>query len=170
MAYEKGFKVVQNFPLGIQSVNRAAANNAAIFTTLTAKHSNGVNGVSAPGISTQFGRHLDVRVAQSVAMFRVLSDGFGTNYLQPADDMAGALTGSVMPTRLGTGAWRIYVQTSQLYGAVATPVSSSASDYKATCRVVSGTTGGYLDVSTWDVATAARADMDFSLVIWGIPS
>jgi hypothetical protein len=167
MAYEKGFKVTQDFALGIQSVNRAIENNEVLFSSWTSKHSNGIDGVSQPGLGFQFGRHNDILVARSVTHYTVETDTGGGLYLQFDPDVRGALTSTYQPVALGTGQWRIYVQSPNIFGAVATPAATSAA-YKATCRAVSSPGGAsYVDVSVWNVPSAAlAADVGFTLVVW----
>lgn len=167
MAYEKGFKVTQDFALGIQSVNRGIANNEALRDLWTTRHSEGINGISAPGLAFQFGRHDDILVARSVTHFTVATDSGGTKYLIFDAEMRGALTSTYQPQRLGTGHWRIYVQSPNIFQAVATPYEASSTGYKANCRIVTAANGlPYVDVSTFNINTATRADIDFSLVVW----
>lgn len=165
MSYAKLPTTVQDHAIGFQSVNQATNNNSALFVQFRAKHSIGIDGNSPYGQPTKaVGRHDDILIARSVAELDV-DTTLPTPALQVI--LLGPLFGPFVYTRLGTGQWQIFLSTAQLFGAVALLKSSSSVDRKATCyRASSPSVGPSIIVSTWDVATAARADLPFSIVVW----
>lgn len=171
MAYSKPFVVVQDFAVGVQSVNRLVDNNDAAHALWIAKHGqqDDPQPLSLGEVANSFGHHNDILIARSVSHMVVTTAADGTKYL--VDETVGEMVRSTQ--RIGVGQWRIYLNSPDIYGAIATPVASSAQDYKMGCRAVAGTgtppigVNGYIDVSAWNVPTATRVDIDFSLVIWG---
>lgn len=167
MAYSKPFTATQDFAVGVQSVNRLIDNNDAARALWIAKHgqTDDPAPLTAQQLARVFGAHNDILIARSVAHFTVELASDGSYYLET--QVPGRWVRSTQ--RIGTGQWRIYLATQDIYGAIATPVATSAQDYKAACRVVSGvgTLSGYVDLSLWNVPTATRVDIDFSLAVWG---
>lgn len=165
MSYVKLPTTVQDHAVGFQSVNQAIDNNSALYVHFRAKHSVGVDGNSPYGRPlSAVGRHDDILIARSVADFKV-----DTSLPTPALStvVSGPIFGGLTYTRLGTGQWQIFIATPQLYAATALMKSSASVDYKATCyRTTSLTQGPSFIVSTWNVATAALANLPFSLIVW----
>jgi len=171
MAYNKPFTVCQNFPVGIQSVNRLIDNNQALYDLWTVKHGtrdDGSRDATLLDYATRFGRHNDILVARSVSHFTVETYADGTKYLQ--EQTTGRMTRAT--ERLGTGHWRIYLSVYDVFGGVATGYATSVVDRKVMVRTAISigspplSLPGYVDVSTWNVATPARLDFDFSLEFW----
>lgn len=170
MAYNKPFAVCQNFPVGIQSVNRLIDNNQALYDLWTKKH--GTRDDGRPSLTpfdyaTSFGVHNDILIARQVLHFEVKTWLDGTKYLN--ETTASRVINYV--TRLGTGYWRISFSAYGLYAAVGAAYATSVVDRKVMVRTIPGQlppagTSGYAEVSTWNVATPARLDFDFSLVVW----
>jgi hypothetical protein len=165
MSYLKLPTTTQDHCIGYQSVVQAINNNGAMVDAFDAKHSVGVGGNSPYGQPTRaVGRHDDAFIARSVAEFEV-----DTSLPTPALSaiVSGPIFGSLAYTRLGTGQWQIFIATPQLYAAVALLKSSSSVDRKATCyRTTSLTQGPSIIVSTWNIATPALENLDFSLIVW----
>ena len=167
MSYLKLFKTTQDHAVGVQSVNQASDNNDAMKDLYDAKHSLGVDGYNTGGFSNPFravGRHDDQLVARTVARFRIDS----TAVVPVASTIiSGPMLSLSTALRMGTGQWRIFVYTPQLFGAVALIEGAPAVDLKATCLLeFNPATGPCVVVSTWDVASAAKADYGFSLILW----
>lgn len=161
-SYVKLHLVVADFAVGYQSVNQAIDNNQALYDQLNAGHSTGIRGGAYGDPFLQPGQHDDPLVARTV-----LQVGVNTAVTPPT---ASAVTTGPMlygqPIRMDTGYWRIKVTTPQLVGAVATCRATGTVDRYATCRVVMDASGPYVDVSTWNIAAAAKVDCDFDVVLW----
>lgn len=165
MSYLKLPTTTQDHAIGYQSVAQAVDNNAALASVFDAKHSTGVDGNSPPGQPTRaVGRHDDILIARSVADFAVDTS-------RPTPTLSAVVSGPIFGflsyARLATGQWQIFLATPQLYAAVALMKSTTSVDRKATCfRSTSITRGPSIIVSTWNVATPALEDLDFSLIVW----
>jgi hypothetical protein len=164
VSYLKLPTTTQDHAIGSVTVGQMVDNNAALCAHFDAKHSIGVGGTSPYGRPVQaVGRHDDILIARSVAEFSV-------NTSLPIPALSAIVTGPVFGwtfTRLGTGQWQIFLATPQLYAAVALLKSSSSVDRKATCYTTTSLTQGpNVIISTWNVATAALADLPFSLIVW----
>ena len=165
MSYLKLPKTTQDHCVGYQSVVQAVDNNAALLAAFDAKHSIGIGGNSPQGQPTRaIGRHDDILIARSVADFDV-DTAPSTPVLVAL--LAGPNFGALQYVRLGTGQWRIFLGTPQLFAVVALMKSTASVDRKANCFLSnSPSIGPFVTVSTWDVSTAALADLPFSLVVW----
>lgn len=171
MAYNKPFFATQDFAVGIQSINRLIDNNQALYDLWTENHGSRDDGspdLRLLDFATRFGRHNDILIARSVSHLTVQTYADGTKYLQ--DETRSRIINSVQ--RIGTGQWRLWLNHYDIFAAVAVPYATSVVDRKVTCRT-SASSGapplgspGYTDVSTWNVATLARADFDFSIAYW----
>lgn len=161
MAYSKLFLTTQDHAIGFQSMNQAIDNNAALKDLYEAKHSLGVGGNSPYGFPLRsVGRHDDIVIARSVSRY-----GVDTSLAVPA---LTVLQPGSMPSfaqRMGTGQWRIFVSTPQLFGAVALMESSASIDRKASVYpAYDPATGPQVIVTTR--SAWAEADLPFSLIIW----
>lgn len=165
MSYLKLPKTTQDHAVGLQSVNQAVDNNAELLTVFDLKHAIGINGNSPYGFPLRaIGRHEDMLIARSVADFEV-----DTAPLTPrlVGRVLGPVFGALFFTRLAVGQWQIFINSPQLFAAVALSKSTASVDRKTTCfRTSTPSTGASLIVSTWNVATAALTDLPFSLVVW----
>lgn len=167
MSYLKLFTTVQDHAVGYQSVNQARDNGDALKDLYDAKHQLGTNGYQpySPTRSyTAIGRHDDIKIARSVADFVVDSTSFASPVLSIR--VSGPIFGIINAARITTGQWRIFVSTPQRFSVVALVKASASSDRKATCYRASSINGPHVVVTTWNVATAAKVDYDFSLVLW----
>jgi hypothetical protein len=167
VSYLKLFKTTQDHAVGVQSINQSSDNNDAMRDLYDAKHSLGLDGYNTGGFNNPFravGRHDDPLVARTVARFRIDS----TAAVPVASTIiSGPMLALSTPLRMGAGQWRIFVVTPQLFGAVALIEGAPAVDLKATCFVeFNPATGPCVVVSTWNVASAARVDYNFSLILW----
>lgn len=162
MSYAKLFKVVPDFPLGFQTLNQANDNGEAILDAFDLRHGSPqlANGNRSTPLEYP-GHHDDPRIARTVADFRV-----DAQLLELVPLVSGPIFGTLFVTRLGVGQWRIYVSTPALFAAVALMKSTTSVDYRATCYIAYATNGPCVTVSTWNVATPAREDLDFSLILW----
>lgn len=163
MSYVKLFKVVQDTAVGIQSVNQAIDNNAALLSLLDSKHS--VDFAATASMFRRPGRHDDPLIARSVVRCTV-DTSRAVPVLVPI--VSGPIFGSFVFTRLAAGQWRIALATPQLWFAVALCESTASIDRKATVyRSYASSVGPVCIVSTWEKSTSwALADLDFSLVVW----
>lgn len=162
MSYVKLFKVVSDFPLGFQTLNQGLDNNAALYAQLDLRHSvlgattGPWNGMLEPG------RHDDALIARTAADFYIDAS-------TPTTWAFSLITGPMIynsPTRLGVGQWKVYMNTSQIVGAVACVKGASSQARQATCLMQLASGRPYVIVSTWNMAAGALADYGFSLVVW----
>lgn len=169
MSYSKLFTVCQDFPLGLQSANQAFDNNQALYDLYDAKHSFGIEGRNTGGFQNPFralGRHDDPLIARTTARFLV-----DTSTATPTARavVSGPMLNLSTPVYLGTGKWRFFVYTPQLFGAIAQSEATSAVDRKATCLIeFNPAVGPAVSVATWGVSGGAWAgtNFDFSITLW----
>ena len=167
MSYVKLFKVVSDFALGFQTLNQARDNNEAVKDLYDANHGTGIDGFSTTHRHNPFnsvGHHDDILIARTVIHCTV-------DTTLPIPELVIAEAGPLLartPKRLGQGQWQLYLDTAQLFGAIATPKSTASVDRKATCFQSYATTGPQVTVTTWDRAGGSwnATDQDFLLVLY----
>ena len=158
MSYVKLFKKVQDHAVGIQSLNQAIDNNAALLAQFDAKHS--VSFSSSSSVFRRPGRHDDPLVARTVARFSV-----DTSRAVPTLDpiVSGPVFGGLCFMRMQAGQWRIYIAAPQLFFAVALCESTAAIDRKPRVSTFEPPTGPPLS-SRWERGRAAE-QTPFSLAL-----
>lgn len=164
MSYAKLHAVVSDFAVGLQSVNQAIDNNAAIFSQFNARHGTEY----LPSTFQQAGFHDDLLIARTVIRCTIDTTG-----VEPR--LVTQLNGPLFPSavgdaiRIGVGRWRLRLRVTNLYAAVPMLESATATDRLVNCLLEGvGTAAPTIQVSTWNVAAAARADYAFMIGIWAV--
>lgn len=165
MSYLKLFKTVSDHAVGMQCVNQALDNNFALyFTQFSPRHVREVEWVKPFGRNPFLvpGRHDDVLVARTIADFSINATP-AAMVLVTGPMVLGA------PVRMKVGQWKIFVNTPQLFSAVATIKGASVGNARyATCFVDMNPGGAFVTVSTWNASGGVLADYDFSLALWAV--
>jgi len=162
VSYVRLFQVVQDFVLGVQTVNQARDNNEDLLSVLDARHEISLGVVETSPLKA-FGRHDDSLIPRAVVTLHVSTDPGAPT---PVLEVSGPLL-QAEPIHRATGVWVFQLRGAWTFGASATPLATAAVDYGATA-VCSGST---LYVTTWATTGGAFAltDLDFSVAIWGKP-
>ena len=164
MAYEKPFLTTSDHAVGLQCVNRALENNRALLQDqFDPGHSLGLGGAARGDPFLSPGRHDDPLVSRSVALF---SMDVGALDTVAVTLISGPLIFSGA-RRVAQGEFQIFLTTQEIVSAYALINGPSTGVARhATCLVSNNTNAPYVTVSTWNVAGGAKADYDFSLVLY----
>lgn len=164
MAYEKPFLTTSDHAVGLQCVNRAIENNRALLMDqFDPGHSLGLGGAARGDPFLSPGRHDDPLVVRSVALFSMDVGALDTVAITLID---GPLIFSGA-RRVAQGEFQIFLTTQEIVSAYALINGASAGVARhAACLVSNNTNAPYVTVSTWNVSGGAKADYDFSLVLY----